>query len=103
MKEFAELTVTDILLRLVIAAVLGGFIGYERRLHHKAIGVAAMMLVAIGTATYMLLAQHEAARDAAAISRALQGVLQGIGFLCAAVIFRTGTDVRGIKTAAAIW
>ncbi len=99
----SELTVTTMLLRLVLAGVIGGLIGYERHLQHKAIGIAGMMLVAIGSASYMLLATYLAANDPAAISRALQGLLQGIGFLGGAVIFKTGSDVRGIKTAAAVW
>ena len=99
MNEIVDLTTSAMLLRLLIAGVMGGLIGYERRLHHKAIGVAGMMLVAIGSASYMLLARHLAGSDPASVSRALQG----IGFLGAAVIFKTGTDLRGIKTAAAIW
>lgn len=89
--------------RLLLAAAIGGLLGYERRLHQKAIGIAGMVLVALGSATYMLLAKHLSATDPAALSRAIQGVLQGIGFLGGAVIFKSGTDVRGIKTAAAIW
>jgi putative Mg2+ transporter-C (MgtC) family protein len=103
MKESVELTVQGMLLRLLVAGVIGGMIGYERRLHHKAIGIAGMVLVAVGSATYMLLAQRMATSDPASLSRALQGILQGIGFLGGAVIFKSGTDVRGIKTAAAIW
>lgn len=70
----------------------GGAWGSDRlcaSLHNQAIRVAGMMLVAMGRASYMRLAS--------------QGLLQGIGFLGGAVIFKTGTDVRGIKTAAAIW
>jgi putative Mg2+ transporter-C (MgtC) family protein len=103
MPDLSELTVTTMLLRLLLAGVIGGLIGYERQLQHKAIGIAGMMLVALGSTSYMLLATHLAATDPAAISRALQGLLQGIGFLGGAVIFNTGTDVRGIKTAAAVW
>lgn len=99
----ADLPVTNVLLRLLVAALIGATIGYERRMHHKAIGISGMMLVALGSTTFMLLAQHEASRDPAAISRTLQGLLQGIGFLGGAVIFKGGTDVRGIKTAAAVW
>ena len=95
--------VTQILLRLALAGVIGGVIGYERRMHHKAIGVSGMTLVAVGSATFMILAQHVSTKDPAAVSRTLQGLLQGIGFLGGAVIFKGGTDVRGIKTAAAIW
>ena len=98
-----DLTTTDMLLRLLLAGVIGGLIGYERHIHHKAVGVAGMMLVAIGSAAYMLLASHLALSDPSSLSRALQGLLQGIGFLGGAVIFKTGSDVRGIKTAAAIW
>lgn len=103
MDESATLDITTILARLLLAAVIGGVLGYERHLHRKAIGIAGMMLVALGSASYMLLARHLAQSDPAAISRALQGLLSGIGFLGGAVIFKSGTDVRGIKTAAAIW
>jgi putative Mg2+ transporter-C (MgtC) family protein len=103
MNDPIDLTNLDMILRLSLAGVIGGIIGYERRIHHKAIGVAGMMLVAIGSASYMLLARYLAVTDPAAISRAVQGLLQGIGFLGGAVIFKTGNDVRGIKTAAAIW
>jgi putative Mg2+ transporter-C (MgtC) family protein len=68
------------LLRLVISGVIGGIIGYERRLHHKAIGVAGMMLVAIGSASYMLLTKHLAASDPAAISRALRACCKALVF-----------------------
>ena len=102
-NESVDLSVAEMLLRLVIAALIGAMIGYERRLHHKAIGIAGMVLVAVGSTTYMLLAKHLSDTDPSALSRALQGLLQGIGFLGGAVIFKSGTDVRGIKTAAAIW
>jgi putative Mg2+ transporter-C (MgtC) family protein len=103
MNEIETLTVPMILMRLLIAGIIGGLIGYERRMHHKSIGIAGMMLVAVGSAGYMLLAKHLSGSDPASLSRAIQGMLQGIGFLGGAVIFKGGTDVRGIKTAAAIW
>src|SRR6266511_3038076 len=103
MNESEILTVPIMLLRLFGAGVIGALIGYERRLHHKAIGIAGMVLVAVGSATYMLLAQHLTSTDPSAIGRLLQGFFSGIGFLGGAVIFKGGTDVRGIKTAAAIW
>lgn len=95
--------VLDILMRLLAAGVLGAAIGFERRLHHKAIGIAGMVLVAIGSTTYMLLGRHLAELDPSSISRTLQGFLSGIGFLGGAVIFKSGFDVKGIKAAAAIW
>jgi putative Mg2+ transporter-C (MgtC) family protein len=103
MNESVTGTVGEILLRLVVAAVIGGFIGFERRAHHKAVGIAGMMLVGIGSSTYMLLAKHLAQTDAASISRALQGLMTGIGFLGGAVIFKSGGDVHGIKAASSVW
>jgi putative Mg2+ transporter-C (MgtC) family protein len=83
MSEIVPLTVTDIILRLVVAALVGAIIGYERRMHHKAIGIAGMMLVALGSTTYMLMAHHEAERDPAALGRTIQGILRGSGFSAA--------------------
>ncbi len=103
MDGFPISTIQDILTRVLVAAFIGALIGYERRMHHKAIGIAGMMLVAVGSSTYMLLAKHEAANDPAAISRTLQGLMGGIGFLGGAVIFKSGSGVRGIKAAAAVW
>ena len=103
MTEPVQTTVGEILVRLLAAMVIGGLIGFERRAHHKAIGVAGMMLVGIGSTTYMLLAKHLVEVDGASVSRTLQGLLSGIGFLGGAVIFKSGADVRGIKAAASVW
>src|SRR3954451_9220783 len=85
MGETETLTVPIILLRLLGAGLVGGLIGYERRMHHKSIGVAGMVLVALGSATYMLLAQHLTSTDPSATGRLLQGFISGIGFLGGAV------------------
>jgi len=103
MSETVQATVGEILVRLVVAAVIGGFIGFERRAHHKAVGIAGMMLVGIGSTSYMLLAKHLSELDGASVSRALQGLMTGIGFLGGAVIFKSGGDVHGIKAAASVW
>src|SRR3712207_5849232 len=95
--------VFDIIIRLVAAGLLGACIGFERRVHHKAIGIAGMVLIAIGSTTYMLLGLHLGQTDPSSISRTLQGFLSGIGFLGGAVIFKSGFDVKGIKAAAAVW
>lgn len=101
--ELFDLDPIQILVRVLIAGLVGGLIGYERRIHHKAVGVAGMILIAIGSATFMILAVRLQENDPAAISRTLQGMLSGIGFLGGAVIFKSGTDVKGIKAAAAVW
>jgi len=58
MVESLQTNVLEILVRLVVAGLIGGCIGYERRVHHKAIGIAGMMMIAIGSTAYMLLAKH---------------------------------------------
>ena len=93
----------EMLLRLAAAGLIGACVGFERRMHHKAIGIAGMMMIGIGSATYMLLALHLSGADPSAISRTIQGFLSGIGFLGGAVIFKSGFDVKGIKAAAAVW
>ncbi|HEY5744206.1 MAG TPA: MgtC/SapB family protein [Terrimicrobiaceae bacterium] len=103
MIDSIRTTVPDILLRLLAAGIIGGLIGFERRAHHKAIGIAGMILIAIGSTTFMLLARQLSVTDPASISRTLQGLLSGIGFLGGAVIFKSGQDVKGVKAAAAVW
>ena len=89
--------VFDIVVRLVAAGFLGACIGFERRIHHKAIGIAGMVLIAIGSTTYMLLGRHLAELDPSSTSRTLQGFLSGIGFLGGAVIFRAVSTLRGSR------
>jgi putative Mg2+ transporter-C (MgtC) family protein len=72
--------VLDIIIRLVAAGLLGACIGFERRIHHKAVGIAGMVLIAIGSTTYMLLGRHLAELDPSSISRTLQGFLPGSAF-----------------------
>jgi len=50
--------VLELCLKLFVAGAIGAVIGFERRSHHKPIGVAGMIMVAIGSATYMLLAEN---------------------------------------------
>jgi putative Mg2+ transporter-C (MgtC) family protein len=93
----------DLVVKLAAAAAIGGLIGFERRAHHKPIGIAGMIMIGLGSTTYMLLAERLAQSDPSSISRTLQGFLSGIGFLGGAVIFKSGFDVKGIKAAAAVW
>src|SRR3954470_5208059 len=95
--------IAGVAVQLLAAGIMGGLVGFERRVHHKAIGIAGMVMIAIGSTTYMLLAKHLAQADPSSISRTLQGFLSGIGFFGGAAIFKSGFDVKGIKAAAAVW
>ena len=90
--------------RLILAAALGAVFGWERELHHKAAGLRTHMLVAMGSAVAVV-AGFEAGMNSGDLSRIVQGLVAGIGFLGGGVILKhTETnDIRNITTAAGIW
>jgi len=96
--------VTRILTRLLLAALLGGVLGYEREQRGKAAGIRTHMLVAMGAALFVLVPQL-GGMAAADVSRVIQGLVTGIGFLGAGAIIkhRDEEDVQGLTTAAGIW
>lgn len=106
--EFSDIPdaaqVTRITLRLLVAAILGGLLGYERERQGKSAGVRTHMLVAIGAALFVLIPQ-QAGASSADLSRVLQGLIAGVGFLGAGAIIMGTKDVetRGLTTAAGIW
>ena len=106
--EFSDLPdagqVTRILLRLTLAALLGGLLGIEREQKGKAAGVRTHMLVAMGSALFVLISQ-QAGMDSADLSRVVQGLIAGIGFLGAGAIIKGNDEqkVKGLTTAAGIW
>lgn len=92
------------LLRLLAAALFGAVIGYEREAAGKEAGLRTHMLVAIGAALFVLAAQT-AGVEIGDLSRVIQGVITGIGFIGAGAILKrsaTGT-VHGLTTAAGVW
>ena len=101
----------DTLLRLVIAAALGGAIGLERELDEKAAGLRTHMLVSLGSALFTMVGAygfHDFLVHGGSVVRADPGriaaqIVTGIGFLGAGVIFRQGFTVRGLTTAASLW
>ena len=93
-----------IAVRLGVAALLGGLLGWEREHAGKAAGVRTHMLVAMGAALFVLVAQ-QAGISPADNSRVLQGVIAGVGFLGAGTILKGDAEgqVKGLTTAAGIW
>jgi putative Mg2+ transporter-C (MgtC) family protein len=106
--EFSDVAdvaqLTRLLVRLLLAALLGGLLGYEREHQGKAAGVRTHMLVALGAALFVLVPQ-QAGMVVADISRVIQGIVAGIGFLGAGAIIKQNRegDVKGLTTAAGIW
>jgi putative Mg2+ transporter-C (MgtC) family protein len=106
--EFADLDGvaewTRLAIRLGLAIVLGAAIGWERERKNSTAGLRTHMLVSLGCALFVLVPQ-QAGMAIADLSRVIQGVIAGIGFLGIGAIVKKGdeTGVRGLTTAAGIW
>jgi putative Mg2+ transporter-C (MgtC) family protein len=101
---------TEIIIRLVLAGIIGGIIGFEREIHGRAAGFRTQLIVCVAAVLIMVTSENyyfyihnldpslriDPARIAA-------GALIGIGFLGAGVIIKSGYAVRGLTTAASIW
>src|ERR1700719_1557250 len=98
---------TEIILRLGAATLIGAAIGLNRDLHGKPIGVRTLGLVGLASAiaTFAIVTYGGDGRSVDAASRIMQGVLTGIGFLGAGVIVRRniGDRVHGLTSAACAW
>ena len=107
-QEFADLPaaagVTRITIRLLIAAILGGMLGFEREQKGKAAGLRTHMLVALGAALFVLIPQQAGVSDAD-LTRVMQGLVAGVGFLGAGAIIKGNgeEEIKGLTTAAGIW
>ena len=93
-----------VVLRLVMAALLGGLVGAEREWVGKAAGLRTHMLVALGAALFVL-APAEAGLGEGDTSRIIQGIAAGIGFIGAGTILKRTdrNEIQGLTTAANIW
>jgi putative Mg2+ transporter-C (MgtC) family protein len=96
---------STIALRLVLALFVGAVLGLNRWLHHKSAGIRTHSLVAIGSATAVMLISDFVHNDAQSVSRVLQGLITGLGFLGAGVIIhqQRSQKVHGLTTAASLW
>lgn len=95
---------THIVLHLALATVLGGLVGLERERMGKPAGLRTHILVCLGTVVFIL-SCAEAGISSDALSRVVQGIVAGIGFIGAGSILKISErqDVHGLTTAAGIW
>ena len=97
----------DMIVRLIVAIILAGAIGYEREYRHKPSGMRTNMLVGLGTALITIVSleivRQEGATSATDISRIISSVLPGIGFIGAGMIIQSRGHVQGLTTAASLW
>ena len=102
-------------LRLILALVAGGAIGYERSNHFKEAGVRTHMIVCLTAALIMLISKYAFVdigktgnmeyygTKGADTARVAAQAVSGISFLCAGVIIKVGSNIKGLTTAAGIW
>jgi putative Mg2+ transporter-C (MgtC) family protein len=99
----------EALLRLALAAILGGLIGVERELREREAGLRTHLLVAVGSALFTIVGAYgfhdflASGRSVVDPTRIAAQIVTGIGFLGAGAIIRQGFSVRGLTTAATLW
>ncbi|WP_306590330.1 MgtC/SapB family protein [Geothrix sp. 21YS21S-4] len=101
----------EMILRVAVGAALGGAIGYERDRHGRQAGLRTHLIVALASATFMVVSAHFAFFQNYAgtpgigvdPSRIAASVVTGIGFLAGGTILKTGLNVQGLTTAAGLW
>lgn len=110
MKEFlgyiSSMSEGAVVLRLILATLMGSIVGWERELKHHSAGVKTMTLVSLGSAVATIVNIYMAAMPGfeADVSRIPASVVSGIGFLGAGTILVTGKNqIKGLTTAATLW
>jgi len=101
----------ELVLRILVGTALGAVIGYERDIHGRPAGLRTHAVVALASATFMVVSTHLAyyqgykAGDFTEVdgSRIAASVVSGIGFLAGGAILRTGFTIQGLTTAAGLW
>ncbi|WP_406695570.1 MgtC/SapB family protein [Singulisphaera sp. Ch08] len=102
LQEFAQALQMGV--RLLVAAILGGVLGFERQRSGKAAGLRTHMLVALGAALFVLIAQ-QVGTSMSDMSRVIQGIATGIGFIGGGAILKQADqhEIKGLTTAAGLW
>ncbi len=98
----------DVLIRVLIAAVLGALVGWQREVHHQPAGLRTHIILVVGAALCMTLSIDTALQFRSIAlngdpSRIAAQIVSGIGFLGAGAILREGFNVKGLTTATSLW
>lgn len=108
LAEFSDLShpedLTRVIVRLSLAATLAALVGYERERRGSSAGLRTHMMVALGV-SLLVVASEQSGMDRESVSRVIQGVFAGIGFLGAGAIIKQDNkdQVRGLTTATSLW
>lgn len=90
----------DFATRIVVAILLGMFIGFERQLTGHPAGIRTNMLICLGSCMFLMFPMIMGSND---IQRVASYIVSGVGFLCSGVIFKENGTVKGLNTAATLW
>lgn len=101
--NITEISLLQAVIRLVIAMLLGGIIGYNRELDSQPAGLRTHMIVVSGACLAMILSVNMGVAANSDPARLAAQVVAGIGFLGAGTILRYGLNVRGLTSASSIW
>jgi putative Mg2+ transporter-C (MgtC) family protein len=101
----------ELVTRIAVGAVLGGMIGYERDIHHRPVGLRTHMIVAMASATFMVVSTYfiffqdysSLTNVEVDVSRIAASVVSAIGFIAGGAILKTGFTIQGMTTAAGLW
>lgn len=93
---------TEVIIKLLLSAGLGLLVGLERELHRKPAGLRTHALVSLGACLFTITGLSFIG-DGENLSRIIQGIVTGIGFIGAGIIFQEKDKVKGLTTAAEIW
>jgi putative Mg2+ transporter-C (MgtC) family protein len=112
LESFSEVTqsipnthrMVSITLRLLVALAIGALVGLQRELTHKPAGLRTHMLLALGTA-FIIVSAEQAGMSKSDLSRVVQGLVTGIGFLGGGAILKLTAEheIHGLTTAAGLW
>jgi len=98
------ITPLQVVVRLLVAGILGGLVGLEREYQNQPAGFRTHMILCVGSCLIMLVSSYMGSRyQTADPSRIAAQVVSGIGFLGAGAILRFGVTVKGLTTAASLW
>ena len=89
--------------RLLLSCLLGGAIGLQRELKHRAAGVRTNLLICLGAAFFTLLSSVLAGEATTDKSRVASNIVQGVGFLGAGLILQNRNRISGLTSAASVW
>lgn len=91
------------MLRLIISAIIGYFLGQERKIHNKSGGSRTMSLICMGACLVSILSLEMSAIFDFDIMRLMQGAIQGVGFIGMGLIFKQKGQVEGLTTASVLF